>query len=69
MFRSVLAAETNAFADAFDAACSIRNDIQRILKREVNLTMLTDSMTSFEVLVNSSIMKEKRLMIDVSAAR
>ena len=61
--------ETHAFADAFDAAYTIRNDLQRLLNKDVKLTMLTDSMSLFKVLINSSIMTEKRLMIDISAAR
>lgn len=58
--------ESHAFADAFDAAYSIRNELKRILRKEIHLTMLTDSMSLFKVLINSSVMSEKRLMIDVA---
>ena len=67
--RSVLGGEMYAFADAFDAAFSIRHDLQRLLKKDVRLTLLTDSMSLFKVIVNSTITTEKRLMIDISAVR
>lgn len=69
VLRSVLGGETLAFSDAFDAAYSIRHDLQRILRREIPLAMLTDSMSLFKVIINSSTMTEKRLMIDLNAAR
>ena len=62
--RSVRGGEMYAFDDAFDAAFSIRHDLQRLLKKDVRLTLLTDSMSLFKVIVNSTITTEKRLMID-----
>lgn len=67
--RSVLSGETHAFADVFDAAFSIRHELQRILSKSIKLTMLTDGVSLFKVLLNSKMMSERRLMIDNSAAR
>lgn len=43
--------------------------MRRIIGKDIKLTMLTDSMSLFKVMVNSSITTEKRLMIDIAAAR
>ena len=67
--RSVLGGETYAFADAFDVAFNIRYDLKRLLNKEVKLIMLTDSMSLFKVIVNSTVTTEKRLMIDIAAVR
>ena len=67
--RSVLGGETYAFADVFDVAYSIRHDLRKILQKDVKLTLLTDSMSLFKVIINSSVTTEKRLMIDISAVR
>lgn len=67
--RSVLGGEVHAFADAYDATFTIRNDLKRLLKRDSKLTVLTDSMSLFKVVINSSTMTEARLMIDIPAAR
>lgn len=67
--RSVLAGETHAFADAFDVAFTMRHELRKVIGKEVRLTMLTDSMSLFKVIINSSVLSEKRLMIDISAAR
>jgi hypothetical protein len=42
--RSVLGSETMAFADGFDAAYSLKHDVQTILKRSVDILMYTDSL-------------------------
>lgn len=52
IFRSVIAGETHAFADAFDVAYTMRQEIRRVLRKDVKLTMLTDSMSLFKVLIN-----------------
>ena len=67
--RSVLAGETHAFADAFDVAFTMRHELRRLIGKEVKMTMLTDSMSLFKVIINSSVFTGKRLMIDISAAR
>ena len=67
--RSVLGGETYAFADAFDISFTIRHDLRNTLQKDIKLTLLTDSMSLFKVIVNSSITTEKRLMIHISAVR
>lgn len=42
MARSVLGAETYAFADAFDQAYMLKHDLERIMKQNVSLQMITD---------------------------
>lgn len=65
--RSILGEEIHAFADAFDASYSIRHDLQNIMIRKVPLCILTDSDALFKVIVKSSNMTKRRLMIDIQA--
>jgi hypothetical protein len=67
--RSVLGSETMAFADGFDAAYSLKHDLQTILKRSVDILMYTDSLSLFDVITKSSTTAEKRLMIDFMVVR
>lgn len=67
--RSVLGAEVLAFADGFDYAYLLRHDLQRILAQHLPLAMLTDSESLFKSIVKSTTTTEKRLMIDLEAAR
>ena len=67
--RSILGGETYAFADGFDFAYLMRHDLQRMLKRKIPLTMITDSEQLFKVIIKSTTTTEKRLMIDVETAR
>jgi hypothetical protein len=39
----VMAAETCAFAEAFDAAFVLKHNLEKLLKRQIRLQMLTDS--------------------------
>ena len=64
-----MAAETMAFADSFDSAFIIKHDIERALGRSLPLLMLTDSQALFDVLTRARYTTEKRLMIDIAAAR
>jgi hypothetical protein len=67
--RSVVGAETMALADAFDAAYSLKHDLQAMLGHEVPITIYTDSLSLFDVLTKATIPMEKRLMIDVLAIK
>lgn len=67
--RSIMAGEVYAFANAFDEAFIIKYDLERLYKQPVPLTMLTDSKQLFDVITRASHTTEKRLMIDIAAAR
>ena len=67
--RSSAAAETLAFAHTFDNAYLIKHDLQTILHKKIPILMLTDSKILFYVLTRSLYTSEKRLMIDIAAAR
>jgi len=67
--RSMMAGEVYAFADAFDAAFILTHDLERIYRQHLPLVMLTDSKQIFDVITRASHTTEKRLMIDVAAAR
>ena len=65
----MLGAETFALADACDAAILIQHDLKSLLNRKVKIKILTDSATLFNVMVRNASTTEKRLMIDIKAAR
>jgi len=67
--RSIVACEVYAFADAFDATFILKHDLERIYLQHLPLVMLTDSKQMFDVITRTSHTTEKRLMIDVAAAR
>lgn len=67
--RSVLGAETFGMADACDAAIVIQHDMKKILKRTFKIKLLTDSETLFNVVIRNASTTERRLMIDIKAAR
>lgn len=67
--KSAMAAETLAFAAAFDSGFLIRRQIEIILDQDVPLLMLTDSKCLFDVLTSNKNTTEGRLMLDIFAAR
>jgi len=67
--RSVLGAETYAFADAFDFAFCTKQDIELVMGRDIPLMMFTDSKSLFDIITKCSHTQEKRLMIDLQAVR
>lgn len=67
--RSVLAGETHAFVDAFDSSFTLRHDLSEIVNSTIPLSLITDSESLFKVIVQSSTITEKRLMIDLQACR
>jgi hypothetical protein len=67
--RSVLGSETMALADGFDVAFSICHDLQIITGKSIPIVILTDSLSLFDVLTKATAASEKRLMIDLAAAK
>ena len=61
--RSVLGAETYAFADACDFAYCAKRYLESILDRTVPLEIYTNSRSLFDVLTKCSQTQERRLMI------
>jgi hypothetical protein len=61
-----MAAQTLAFADAFDNEFILKHDLQRMLGREIPLLMLTDSKFLFDVITSNRYTTEKRLMTDIA---
>jgi hypothetical protein len=61
--------ENLAFADGFDNAYLIRHELENILGQPVPLIMFTDSQALFNVLTRKNATTERRLMVDVAAAR
>lgn len=52
------------FADAFDLAHTIKCDIQILISRHIELSLMNDSLSLFDVLTKSTTTTEKTLMID-----
>ena len=65
----MLSAEANAFADLFDDAYPIRSQLEHTFSRVVPMHLFTDSKSLFEVISKGSRTIEKRIMLDIYAAR
>jgi hypothetical protein len=67
--RSSMAGETLAFADGFDNAFLLRHELESMLGQPVPLIMFTESQALFNVVTRNKTTTERRLMVDVAAAR
>lgn len=67
--RSVLDGKTNKFIDAVDVAFILCHELQKVIGKEVKLTMLTETMSLFTIIIHSLVLIEKRLMKDISTTR
>lgn len=56
-----------AFSDGFDAAYTIRHDLQVLFGRKIPLKMFCDSKQLFDVITKGSSPTKRRLMIAVAA--
>ena len=65
--RSVIGGEIYVFSEALDISFYIRHDIKRLLKKDIKLTPLTDLMSLFKIIINSTTTIEKNLMIYIAA--
>lgn len=67
--RSIMGGELYAFTDAFDAVATIAIDLSHAFRRKIPVRMFTDSKQVFDVITRGKRPTEKRLAIDVIAAR
>ena len=67
--RSVMAGDVYFFGAAFDEAYMLRHDLEQLYGCHIPLTILSDSKQLFDVVTRGSHPTEKRLLIDVAAAR
>lgn len=63
VFRSPLAAEKHSVVDAAYMAILLQADVRRFTGQVLEITLLTDSKSLFDVLSKVSVTLEKRLMI------
>ena len=67
--RSIMGGEIFALADGFDRAFMFRHDLERMYARKIPLYVLTDSKQVFDTITKASKTTERRLLIDIAAAR
>lgn len=68
--RSVMGAEMIAFSDTFDAAFTLRKELEYLQSgTQIPIKLLTDSKNLFDVISKGTRTSEKRLMLDVACAR
>ncbi len=67
--RSTSTAEAFAFVHGFDHAYLLQHDLQALLGRPIPILMLTDSDILFKNITSARYTSERRLMIDINAAR
>lgn len=65
----VLAEERYVFENCFDGAYSIDRDLQLRLSNHISLTIFTDSDSLFKITLKLTITIEKRLKIEIKAAK
>lgn len=67
--RSAIAGEVFAFTACLDEAFTLRYDLEQLYNCRIPLNIFTDSKQLFDVVTRASHPTEKRLLIDVAAAR
>lgn len=67
--QSSMTAETYAFVEGFDRSYLLANDLKRSHGSGIKLMMLTDLLWLFDALTRGSVTDERRLVIDILAAR
>lgn len=65
--RAVLGDEIQAFKDALDASYVIRHDLQRMMRSNVSLNIVTHWDSLFKIVTQSSTIAETCLIIDILA--
>lgn len=67
--HSVPGGEAYAFIDSFAAACTLYDELSRILKRRFHITIITDCASPFHVIDRSSRKFQKRFIFDLVSLR
>lgn len=67
--RSPMAAEVIAFSDMFNVTAALSDDLGHILSKPIPVQLLTDSKCLFDVISKGPRTSEKRIMLDIAAAR
>lgn len=67
--RSVLGAEKFGMADACDSSIILKHEIKKIKGESIKINIITDSETLFDDIILNTSTIERRLMIDIKAAR
>lgn len=67
--RSIMGGELYAFTDAFDISRTLSIDVSKAIGKPILLRMFTDSKQVFDVITRGKRPTERRLAIDVCAAR
>ena len=64
-----MAGEVIAFSDLFDVAVTLAAELKSLLLQPVSVQLFTDSKSLFDVFSKGSRTSEKRMMLDIAAAR
>lgn len=67
--RSAMSGEVIAFSDMFDIAITLSVELSDILGYRVPVQLMTDSKSLFDIISKGSRTSEKRMMLDIAAAR
>lgn len=67
--RSILAGEIFLFKTAFDHAFVLHHDIGRIIGKSIRIAMFTDSEQLFNLITIASNATDKRLIVEITAAK
>lgn len=66
--RSIMAAEVNAFMDAFYEVTALTTDFSVLLSRPISIHMFTDSKQLFDALTRGKRTTDKRLIIYIKSS-
>ena len=69
VIRSPMAGEVIAFSDMFDAAATLASELSHLYRKDIPQHLFMDSKSLFDVISKGSRRSEKRLMLDIAAAR
>lgn len=69
VIRSIMGGETYAFMDALDATFAVKQDVEYIMGRKLDIHMFTDSKRLFDAITRGKRTMEKRFSVDIAAPR